>query len=158
MTSESGVFLKRALPDAPVRQDGPVTEACVGGPGDALRLYGLTCENGKAVSVMAALVAPGLLAEHRVWSSYWSGFADLIGFFRSLARDWRGWQGERTFRAMENDLHIVATHAGHVRLAVQLGPGADVDGWIATTVIELDPGEQLTQVADEVEALLGADR
>jgi hypothetical protein len=30
---------------------------------------------------------------------------------------------------MENDLHIVATHTGHVRLRVQLGPGGDVDGW-----------------------------
>jgi hypothetical protein len=135
-----------------------VTEAFVGRPGDALRLYELTCEDGEAVSVMAALVAPGLLAEHPVWSSYSCGFADLTEFFRSLARDWRGWQGERTFRAMENDLHIVATHTGHVRLRVQLGPGADVDGWVATTVIELDPGEQLTQVADDVEALLGADR
>jgi hypothetical protein len=141
-----------------VGQDDPVAEACVGRPGDALRLYELTCENGEAVSVMAALVAPGLLAEHRVWSSYSSGFADLMEFFRSLARDWRGWHGERTFQAMENDLHIVATHTGHVRLTVQLGPGADVDGWSATAVIELDAGEQLAQVAEEVEAVLGADR
>lgn len=93
-----------------MRQDDSVVEACVGRPGDALRLYELTSENGQAVSVMAALVAPGLSAERRVWSSYSSGFADLTEFFRTLARDWRGWQGERTFRAMENDLHIVATH------------------------------------------------
>jgi hypothetical protein len=37
---------------------------------------------------------------------------------------------------------------------VQLGPGADIKGWVASTVIELDPGEQLTQVASEVEAAL----
>jgi len=58
---------------------------------------------------------------------------------------------------MENDLYISATHSGHVRLNVRLGPGADIDGWIATTVIQLDPGEQLTQVANEIEAALGSD-
>lgn len=33
---------------------------------------------------MATLTAPGLVAEGRVWSSYATGFADLVAYFEEM--------------------------------------------------------------------------
>lgn len=76
--------------------------------------------DGETWHVRVHLGATGLDASRRVWTHYATGFDELVGFFRGLAADWRGWPGERTYESSEYELRLTATHDGHVRLAVQL--------------------------------------
>jgi hypothetical protein len=105
-------------------------------------------------SVVVRLRVPGLDASRRVWAHYATGFDELVAFFNGLAADWRGWQGERTYESLEHDLRLTAAHDGHVRLLVQLQETSGRDGWSATGVVQLDPGEEMTRAAGDVAALL----
>ena len=82
------------------------------------------------------LRVPGLDAGLRVSAHYAIGFDDLVKFFRGLASDWRGWQGERSYESLDHDLRLAAAHDGHVQLAVRLRE-VRPDGWSATAVIRL---------------------
>lgn len=79
--------------------------------------------DGAILSVEVCLRVPRLEARSRVSPNYAVGFDDLIAFFRQLAADWRGWDGERTYESIDHDLRLTATHDGYVRLAVQLAGG-----------------------------------
>jgi Family of unknown function (DUF6228) len=100
----------------------------------------------------------GLDAPLRVSSHYATGFDDLAGFFQGLAADWRGWPGERAYESLEHELRLTATHNGHVRIVVQLCQSSLPDGWSASGVLVIDPGEELTKAADEVTELLSSPR
>jgi hypothetical protein len=93
-------------------------------------------------------------------------------FFAEIARDWRGWEGERVFSActrgaVAESLRLIATAdgRGHVRLVVQLGrpwlPSDDTTGyqthvglkdpedggaWVATVSLTLETA-QLDEIA-----------
>jgi Family of unknown function (DUF6228) len=110
--------------------------------------------DGEIWYVWARLRVAGLDAALRVSAHYATGFDELAGFFRELAADWRGWQGERAYESLEHELRLTATHDGHVRLAVLLRQSSVPDGWSAAAVIQLDPGEEMTRVAADVAALL----
>lgn len=103
-----------------------------------------------------SLRTSGLTASLHVASHYASGFDDLVDFLRDLAADWRGWKGERTYESLEHDLQLTATHDGHVRLVVQMSTTSEPDGWSATAVLRLEPGEEMTQAAESVAALLAS--
>ena len=47
---------------------------------------------------------------------------DLGDFFRDLALNWKGWEGERHWSTLEGEFAICATsdHLGHIRLAFTL--------------------------------------
>lgn len=82
-------------------------------------------------------------------------FKDLIDFFDGMTSDWRGWKGSRVYESLEHDLRIEGTHDGrHVRLAITLWQSSQPDGWRTSAVITVDPGEQLSRVAEEVRSLL----
>ena len=104
-------------------------------------------------AVDACLRVPGLEARSRVYDT---GFDGLAAFFGQLAADWRGWDGERTYESLESDLRLTATHDGYVRLAVQLWQQAGRQGWSVAAVISLEPGEEMTRVAEDVAALLSS--
>ena len=110
--------------------------------------------HGEIWSVMVRLRVPGLDASLRVPPHYATGFEDLVAFVNGLASDWRGWQGERAYESLEHDLRVTATHDGHIRLVVQLRETSVPDGWSATGVVQLDPGEEMTRAAQDVAALL----
>ena len=110
--------------------------------------------DGEIRSVVVRLRAPGLEASLRVPAHYATGFDELAGFLSGLASHWRGWHGERTYESLEHDLRLTATHDGHVRLAVQLRETSVPDGWSATGIVQLDPGEEMTRAAQDVAALL----
>lgn len=105
-------------------------------------------------SVEVSLRTPGLEASLQVVSHYADDFDELVGFFQGLADDWRGWRGERVYESLEHELRLTATHDGHVRLAVQMAPTGDPDGWSASGILRLDPGEEMTLAAGAVAALL----
>jgi Family of unknown function (DUF6228) len=111
--------------------------------------------DGEIWYVWARLRVTGMDASLRVSADYAVGFDDLVSFFRGMADSWRGWQGARQYVSLERDLVLTATHDGHVRLAVQLRLEATLsDGWSAAAVIRLDPGEEMTVVAEQLADLL----
>jgi Family of unknown function (DUF6228) len=95
-----------------------------------------------------------LEARKSVYEGYTDGFEQLVRFFEDLAASWRGWRGERTYESIEHDLRIVATHDGHIRLRVQLWQSTDPDGWKLETALKLDAGEQLSQAAKDLSAVV----
>jgi len=68
-----------------------------------------------------------------------------------------GWDGERTYESIDHDLRLTATHDGYVRVAVQLWQESGRFGWLAVAVISLEPGEEMTQIPEDVAALLSSD-
>jgi hypothetical protein len=130
-------------------------DAMVGREGDGLWFGDV--ERGPGAEIWYAgvrLLVPGLDARLRVSAHYATGFDDLVAFFRGLASQWRGWQGERTYESLERELRLTAVHDGHVRLAVQLRQASVPGGWSVTAVVQLDPGEELARAAEDVAALL----
>ena len=128
-------------------------EACVGRATEGLYLQNFRVDRPHGMgAVDACLRVPGLEARSRVYDT---GFDGLAAFFGQLAADWRGWDGERVYESLERNLRLVATHDGHVQLAVQLWQEPRWQaGWSAAAVIMLDPGEEMTRAADDVAALL----
>jgi Family of unknown function (DUF6228) len=85
----------------------------------------------------------------------------LSGFVGSLAADWRGWNGIRTWTAVQRKLAIDARHdgRGRVSLGVTLrAAGLDVDdsAWSARAVFVLEAGEEMTRFAAEFTHVLRA--
>lgn len=108
--------------------------------------------------LVADLVDDGLTATKRVYAHYASGWRDLAAFFGGLATDWRGWSGTREWASIESDLKIEARHEfGHVQLHVTIWQSrADWGnhGWRASADLTLEPGEQLSRVADQLRDLV----
>jgi len=83
--------------------------------------------------VNATLVDDGLSASRPVYHGYASGFRDLVLFFEEMERDWRGWDGARSWESLEGDLRIEAQHAyGHIELI----PGRSGPNWSNLPVAE----------------------
>jgi Family of unknown function (DUF6228) len=102
----------------------------------------------------ARVSAPGLSARSHVRSI--EGAQGLREFFRSLAADWRGWEGARTWESIEHDLSIEARvdRRGHVRLAFTLRQSYRAEAWSTTIVVEVDAGEEMTNLASAIDELL----
>jgi len=81
---------------------------------------------------------------------------DLIAFVRSLADDWRGWSGARTWRSLDGDMLIDAHHdgRGHVSLGASLCHRPMFsDAWSARVVVGLEAGEQLSRLVTDLHIL-----
>lgn len=108
-------------------------------------------------TVIAHLRSGTLSASKQVVLSYAPGFADIVAFFESLSEDWRGWEGERMWDALEGDLSVTATYEyHHVQLRITMrdhGPGWGNLGWEASVSLTLDPGEQLARIAPDLTSL-----
>ncbi|MCA1843463.1 MAG: DUF6228 family protein, partial [Actinobacteria bacterium] len=102
------------------------------------------------VDFVAEVHGPGLDAASPVRSA--EGALGLVTFVRSLAIDWRGWEGVRRWEAIEHQLAIDAEHdpLGHVNLRVTLRGSWKPDAWEATVEVQVEAGEELGQLADEV--------
>jgi len=103
------------------------------------------------------LETPDVSATH----GFWSGVEPvaLAEFFDDLARDWRGWTGDRVFTSVEHDLVLRATHdgSGHVLLWVRLGTHVadDAKSWLVSAPLALEAG-QLEPLAASVRRRLTA--
>ena len=73
-----------------------------------------------------------------------------------MARDWRGWQGEKTWFAGEGQLYLSATsdRFGHVFLTAELVPGWH-DTWKTTVHFRLDVAQH-QPIADQLQSLLAS--
>jgi hypothetical protein len=92
----------------------------------------------------------GLRTEARA-SSYMA--PDLDSFFASLAGDWKGWKGERTWATLEGEFQFTATtdSLGHVRLGYFLRPPQTGFNWELRGALELEAG-QLEAIAKEAKS------
>lgn len=85
--------------------------------------------------------------------SIW-GFTDcwlLVDLFDSVARDWQGWPGERTWQSIEGDLRVAFTSrsTGQITLSVNLRNNSGEDDWQISAPIFLEAG-QLERIAIQV--------
>jgi hypothetical protein len=74
----------------------------------------------------------------------------LASFFASIAADWRGWNGERAWKALEGDFSVRATsdRLGHIRLDAELHSHDLDDNWSISAPVFLDGGS-LDRIAAE---------
>jgi hypothetical protein len=98
---------------------------------------------------VASIEGDGPQASVRVW-----GYTDchlLVDLFASIARDWQGWQGERTWASIEGEFRITATTSrlGRVTLKVELAHTDGEDDWRLTVPVFTEAG-QLDAVARRV--------
>jgi hypothetical protein len=76
---------------------------------------------------------------------------DLVGFLSGLAKDWKGWKGQRIFATTESEFKISASHdgLGHTRFTVELKHYA----WSVTAEIDDIELSDLENYASSAQAL-----
>lgn len=82
---------------------------------------------------------------------------DLVAFFAGLDDDWRGWDGERSWRSLDGRMWITARHdgKGHVSLGATLQQHAhSPDAWLARVFITLEAGEQMRSLVADLRSHL----
>jgi hypothetical protein len=84
-----------------------------------------------------------------VFGSDWSALAD---FFADLATLWQGWEGERSWTSVENDLTLTAVWdaLGHVELGVIVRDGPAPTWTARVDDIVVDAGEDMSTIARTV--------
>jgi hypothetical protein len=105
------------------------------------------------VTYTATLLTPSLHASARIEEYGWEprGFD---GYLTDLADKWRGWEGEIVWGAPEGGLKCVAARqSGRNELTVVVSEGTPAL-WMASATISIEPGEEMTSVAQDVHSLL----
>jgi hypothetical protein len=95
----------------------------------------------------------GVEAHERVHDHLAHRWAEL---FEGLARDWRGWVGERIVESLEGQLKVSCTadRLGHVSLRVELRGDPSGSQWHAADTICLETG-QLEDLAHRAKDYFG---
>ncbi|MFD5110521.1 MULTISPECIES: DUF6228 family protein [Streptomyces] len=77
-------------------------------------------------------------------------------FLSSLAEDFRGWQGARTWHSLEYDLTLSAEHrsGGHVHLTWGIHDRPPAEEWHFETTTVHAAGEDMRHLAAQIHALL----
>lgn len=91
-----------------------------------------------------------LSAQARV--AFLGGADGLDEYWADIAENWRGWQGEKTWRSLESDLGFAAVsdRAGHVTLKVTLEYGTPWK-WQTQVLLAIEAGQ-----LDGIAATVGA--
>ncbi|MBP5973177.1 hypothetical protein HW132_10635 [Brasilonema sp. CT11] len=99
-----------------------------------------------------------LSASKDVWLYADGDYSDcqfLVNLFREMARAWKGWEGEKTWRSTEADFVLCCTSdkLGHINLEVHL---LEFDGspWSANFNLDTEAGE-LEKISNEVAMFFG---
>lgn len=110
--------------------------------------------DGSIDSVLVTVDQKGLHATQRVLTI--NDFRDLVLFFNDLSAQWRGWTGSKNYASLEGDLQISARHDGRVSLDFEISQKSVPRGWSLAGVLLLDPGEELSNVAQEIQSFFSA--
>jgi predicted oxidoreductase (fatty acid repression mutant protein) len=74
-------------------------------------------------------------------------------FFRSLAADWRGWEGERSWNSLERELDITALHDGKGLIACEVSLGSNIPPtWRLAAEMTFGAGAHMEEIASALEA------
>jgi hypothetical protein len=75
----------------------------------------------------------------------------LAAFFNGLVEDWRGWDGERQWNALEHGMSVYAAHRGRqIELAFVVRRDYKPDAWELRVPVLVAPGETLTRFASSL--------
>ncbi len=104
----------------------------------SVRLSGWSREDEYAASFAVEAINEGVRA--RLATATVTVWANMDGFFDSLARDFRGWEGERVWTSSHLEVTVAFGSGGHVYLDWTLRSGFFPGNWrcTVTTVIEAD--------------------
>lgn len=104
-----------------------------------------------------AISSDSMNAQVEVILSSGSGGDGMADFFDRLARDFRGWDGTRTWRSLEVQFGIDATwgSGGHVTLRAWAAPSV-YDRWEVAASFEVEAGEEMETLAANVRRLFDA--
>jgi Family of unknown function (DUF6228) len=105
---------------------------------------GLTGYDG--CTFTAKLVGPDVGAAVEVYEIQPQQWSEL---FRGLAKDWRGWSGERTKESLEGHIRLACTadRTGHVTIRVRLRSMVIGDDWRVEADLRIEAG-QLDRLAN----------
>jgi hypothetical protein len=94
-----------------------------------------------------------LSASHRVWV-YTGDCEQLVSLFVEMAENWTGWEGTKSWAAIEGDFSLSCTSdkLGHIALEVELVGRDTPELWSAKFNVEVEAG-QLEKIATEVKKL-----
>jgi hypothetical protein len=104
--------------------------------------------------VEVRLSGGGVEAADRVYDHLPERWTEL---FDGMARDWRGWEGQRSVASLEGQLEVscASDGRGHVSMRVEMrGDPMDAD-WRAAETIRLEAG-QLDELARQARAYFGS--
>jgi hypothetical protein len=75
----------------------------------------------------------------------------LPEFFAVIARDWKGWEGSRTWSSLEDEFELICEHdrVGHIKATATLHSNPYGHGWTERIRFDLPPGD-LDRIAEEV--------
>ena len=123
--------------------------------GATMTLSNFVPEDGSHISesFLVEIKCHGLRAEARA-SSYMA--ADLGEFFASMAKDWNGWSGQRSWGTLEGEFQLTASadSLGHISLGYVLRPQNTDFSWELKGTLELESG-QLEAISQEVKSAWG---
>lgn len=127
-------------------------------PARTLRLSGYEQHDPYFGGFGVEITAERLTASFSIGTSHGDGLAE---FLFGLAQDFRGWQGTRSWRSLENDLTLAAGYesGGHVRLtwtARRFGWNWHEDiHWSVSVEFVREAGEEMLDLAREVSSFFG---
>jgi hypothetical protein len=113
----------------------------------------LSIERSDVESITVSIEGAFCRGVVRAW--LYDGAQSLVDFFRSMATEWYGWLGSKTWSSIEGDCSIEATvdRAGHVTLIVKLNQEmGQHDPWSLKASLEVEAGqlEELAKRAKQV--------
>jgi Family of unknown function (DUF6228) len=138
--------------------ESPDLTVRIGDPGQQpvhLLLSGLTRPYGVDSTLDFLVKARGQWVSIETSVRTWDGDGFDV-FLSSLAEDFRGWKGARTWRSLERDLTISAEHrpGGYVHLTWGIHDHPPSETWHFETTTVHAAGEEMRNLAAEVHTFL----
>lgn len=121
--------------------------------GPCLRLFAPERHQNRSVEYFSVEIGDGSAsARLRVYAYEASHLAAL---FESMAREWRGWLGEKVWYSPEREFDLRATSdgRGHITLKVRVVPQVPSPPWRFECNVPLEAG-QLDRVAAEIRSFV----
>ena len=86
------------------------------------------------------------------------GQSCLTAFLAEVAESWRGWDGTKTWRSLEGDLHLRVEHdgVGAVTFEFEVRDSPYDDRWTASVCISLHAGQELIDFCAAVDGFLNS--
>lgn len=98
------------------------------------------------------------LDAHGIVRTMEQGKHSIRAFFRDLADDWKGTRGDQNWHAVENGMSIEARRdsLGHLLVTFVLRESYMPNSWSVRATVQVEAGEEMSQLASAVERLIPA--
>lgn len=118
----------------------------------SVRLFDWSRADEYEFSFAVELIDDGVRARlETVTVTVWDNMSE---FFSGLARDFRGWEGERVWGNNHPVVTAMFGSGGHVYLGWTLRSGLFPGDWTCTVMTVIEAGEGMTAVAADLQAFL----